>query len=135
MLTAYDYPTRVCWMKAGSTVLLVGDSLGMVVLGYPDTTQRDHGEWFTIAARRCAARKRVRGRGPSIATGVDTPELAVIIPAALEAGAQGSSWKAVRALPQIAEIVGRHPRDGAHRHVAATSPSGRRLQDQRQDAR
>jgi 3-methyl-2-oxobutanoate hydroxymethyltransferase len=38
-LTAYDYPTARLLDEAGLPVILVGDSVGMVVLGYPDTTQ------------------------------------------------------------------------------------------------
>ena len=37
MLTAYDYPGAKVADAAGTDILLVGDSLGMVVLGYPDT--------------------------------------------------------------------------------------------------
>ncbi|HKT40036.1 MAG TPA: 3-methyl-2-oxobutanoate hydroxymethyltransferase [Ktedonobacterales bacterium] len=37
MLTAYDYPTAQILDAAGLHILLVGDSMGMVVLGHPTT--------------------------------------------------------------------------------------------------
>lgn len=37
MLTAYDYSTAKLMDEAGINTLLVGDSLGMVMLGYEDT--------------------------------------------------------------------------------------------------
>lgn len=39
MITAYDYPSAKQVEKAGADMILVGDSLGMVVLGYDSTTK------------------------------------------------------------------------------------------------
>lgn len=39
MVTAYDYPTARLLDEEGMDSLLVGDSVGMVVMGYPDTVE------------------------------------------------------------------------------------------------
>lgn len=44
MLTAYDYPTALALDRAGVDSILVGDSLGMVVLGYKTTLPVTMGE-------------------------------------------------------------------------------------------
>jgi 3-methyl-2-oxobutanoate hydroxymethyltransferase len=53
-LTAYDYPTARLLDEAGVDLLLVGDSLGMVVLGYESTLPVSMDEMLmcTRAARR-----------------------------------------------------------------------------------
>ena len=49
-LTAYDCPMTRLLDEAGVPLILVGDSLGMVVLGYPDTTHVTMGKWNITSA-------------------------------------------------------------------------------------
>lgn len=55
-LTAYDYPTARLVDEAGVDMILVGDSLGMMMLGFPDTTHvtLDHMLHHTAAVARAA---------------------------------------------------------------------------------
>ena len=76
-LTAYDYPTARLLDESGIDIILVGDSLGMVVLGYEDTTQVTLEEMLhhTRAAARGIKKALLVGDMP-IHT-FDTPDEAV----------------------------------------------------------
>ncbi len=77
VLTAYDYPTARLLDEAGVDLLLVGDSLGMVVLGLPDTT----GVTMEVMEHHTRAVARGATRVPLIADlpyhSYETPEQAV----------------------------------------------------------
>ncbi|MGD8683566.1 MAG: 3-methyl-2-oxobutanoate hydroxymethyltransferase [Chloroflexota bacterium] len=75
-ITAYDYPTARIVDEAGIPLILVGDSLGMVMLGY-DTTVRvniDEMLHHTRAVARGAKRALVVGDMPFLTYGVSTEE-------------------------------------------------------------
>jgi 3-methyl-2-oxobutanoate hydroxymethyltransferase len=76
-LTAYDYPTARLLDESGIDVILVGDSVGMVVLGYEDTTSVTLAEMVhhTRAAARGVKRALLVGDMPIHS--YDTPEQAV----------------------------------------------------------
>jgi 3-methyl-2-oxobutanoate hydroxymethyltransferase len=65
-LTAYDYPMAKLLDETGVPLLLVGDSLGMVVLGYPDTTH------VTMAEMEHHVRAAARAK-PKALFGADLP--------------------------------------------------------------
>jgi 3-methyl-2-oxobutanoate hydroxymethyltransferase len=106
-LTAYDYPTARLLDEAGTDVLLVGDSLGMVVLGFPDTTHvtLEHMLHHVAAVARAAPRALVVGDLP-IRT-YETPGQAVATARRLvEAGAEAVKLEGgVRQAEKIAAIV------------------------------
>jgi len=88
-LTAYDYPTARLLDESGIDIILVGDSVGMVVLGYEDTTQVTLEEMVhhTRAVARGVKRALLVADMP-IHT-YDTPAEAVVTARTLvEAGAQ-----------------------------------------------
>jgi 3-methyl-2-oxobutanoate hydroxymethyltransferase len=57
-LTAYDFPTARLLDEAGIPILLVGDSLAMVVLGYADTTSLRLEEFLPHLAAVARAKPR-----------------------------------------------------------------------------
>ena len=65
-LTAYDFPTAKLLDETGIPLILVGDSLGMVVLGYPDTTH------VTMAEMEHHVRAAARAE-PRALLGADLP--------------------------------------------------------------
>src|SRR5437660_277863 len=65
-LTAYDFPMTRLLDEVGVPLILVGDSLGMVVLGYPDTTL------VTMAEMEHHARAAARAK-PRALLAVDLP--------------------------------------------------------------
>jgi 3-methyl-2-oxobutanoate hydroxymethyltransferase len=89
MLTAYDFPTAKLAADAGIDLLLVGDSLGMVVLGYDSTlpVTVDDMVHHTRAARRGAPESFLVADMPYLS--YTTPEQALTTAARLmkEAGA------------------------------------------------
>jgi len=65
-LTAYDFPTALILDEAGVDIILVGDSLGMVVLGYENTIPVTMDEMIhhTKAVSRAARRALIIGDMP-----------------------------------------------------------------------
>ena len=77
VLTAYDYPTARLLDESGIDILLVGDSLGMVVLGFPDTTHvtMEHMLHHTAAVARGTQRALIVTDLPFAS--YDTPDQAI----------------------------------------------------------
>ncbi|MGH7976204.1 MAG: 3-methyl-2-oxobutanoate hydroxymethyltransferase [Limisphaerales bacterium] len=65
-LTAYDFPMAKLLDETGVPLILVGDSLGMVALGYPDTTH------VTMAEMEHHVRAAARAK-PNALLGADLP--------------------------------------------------------------
>lgn len=106
-LTVYDYPMTRLLDEAGVPLLLVGDSLGMVVLGYADTTE------VTLADMEHHVRAAARAK-PAALVAADlpydtyrTPQEAIASARRLmDAGAEAVKAEGGRAiLPQIRAIV------------------------------
>ncbi|PWK15558.1 3-methyl-2-oxobutanoate hydroxymethyltransferase [Tumebacillus permanentifrigoris] len=76
MLTAYDYPTAKVAEAGGTDVILVGDSLGMVVLGYDSTlpVTVDDMVHHTKAVTRGAKQTLIVTDLPFLSYHISTPE-------------------------------------------------------------
>jgi 3-methyl-2-oxobutanoate hydroxymethyltransferase len=107
MLTAYDYPTARLADEAGVPMILVGDSLGMVVLGYDSTipvTMEDMVHHVKAVARG-AKRSLIVGDLPFMSYQVDTSQALHNAGRLLQEG--GAHAVKLEGGENVAEIVGR----------------------------
>jgi len=107
MLTAYDYPTALIVDEAGVDIILVGDSLGMVILGYDSTLPVTMDEMIhhTKAVSRAVKRAMVVGDMPFMSYQVSAEDALYNAARFLqEAGAQGVKMEGGR---EVAEITRR----------------------------
>ncbi|MGB2403055.1 MAG: 3-methyl-2-oxobutanoate hydroxymethyltransferase [Akkermansiaceae bacterium] len=107
VLTAYDYPTARLVDEAGVDMILVGDSLGMVVLGFPDTT---HVTLNMMTHHTAAVARGVRNAlvvGDLPIRSYDTPEQALVSAQALiKAGADAVKLEGgIRQVEKIRAII------------------------------
>jgi 3-methyl-2-oxobutanoate hydroxymethyltransferase len=109
MLTAYDFPSARLVAEAGIDLILVGDSLGMVVLGYGSTlpVTMDDMVHHTKATRRGAPESFVIADLPFLSYG--TPEQALANAARLmkEAGADSVKLEGGVEVVPIVEALAR----------------------------
>lgn len=110
MLTAYDYPSGRLADEAGVDVVLVGDSLGMVVLGYETTLQVTMEDMVrhTAAVSRGVRRALIATDMPFLSYQVNTEEaLRNAGRLVVEAGAQAVKLEGgERTAEAITKIVG-----------------------------
>lgn len=104
-LTAYDYPTARLLEESGIDLVLVGDSLGMVMLGHPDTTQVTLGNIeYHLKAVRSAISSSILLADLPIGT-ADHVELAVESSLRLQAAGADMIKLEGPLIPQISAIV------------------------------
>lgn len=106
-LTAYDYPMARLLDEAGIPLILVGDTLGMVVLGYPDTTHVTMEEMLHHTRAVARAKPRALMGADLPYHSYDTPEQAVSNSMRLvKAGAEFVKAEGGRdILPQVRAIL------------------------------
>jgi 3-methyl-2-oxobutanoate hydroxymethyltransferase len=104
MLTAYDYATATVLDESGIDIILVGDSLAMVVLGYATTLPVTMDEMIhhTKAVSRATHRAMVIGDMPFLSYQVSADEALTNAGRFLqEAGAQGVKIEGGREMAEI----------------------------------
>jgi len=108
-LTAYDYPTARLLDESGIDIILVGDSLGMVVLGYDDTLQVtvDDMAHHVAAVARPRPRPLIVGDLPWMSYHVSVEDTVRNAARLVKAGAQSVKLEGGRKrLPMVEAIVG-----------------------------
>ncbi len=108
MVTAYDAPGARIADEAGVDMILVGDSLAMVVLGYDDTLQVtiDDMAHHTAAVARAKPSSLIVGDLPWLSYHVSTAETVQNAAALVRAGAQSVKLEGGRKrVPMIEAIV------------------------------
>jgi 3-methyl-2-oxobutanoate hydroxymethyltransferase len=107
-LTAYDFPMARLLDEAGVPLILVGDSLGMVVLGYPDTTHVTMAEMEHHVRAVARARPRALLAADLPYRSYETVETALANARRLvAAGAEAVKAEGGRSIgPQVRAIVG-----------------------------
>lgn len=106
MLTAYDYPTALALDQVGLDIILVGDSLGEVELGYDSTraVTLDMMVHHVRAVANGATRTHITGDMP--AGSYATPEQAVATARALVAAGAHSVKLEGALIPEVRAIIG-----------------------------
>ncbi len=108
MLTAYDAPGARMVSDAGADLILVGDSVAMVVLGYDDTLQVtvDDIAYHTAAVARAEPRAMIVGDLPWMSYHVSTQETLDNAAKLIRAGAQAVKLEGGRSrLPMIEALI------------------------------
>ncbi len=108
MLTAYDAPGARMVSEAGADLILVGDSVAMVVLGYDDTLQVtvDDIAYHTAAVARAEPRAMIVGDLPWMSYHVSTQETLDNAAKLIRAGAQAVKLEGGRSrLPMIEALI------------------------------
>jgi len=105
-LTTYDYPTTRLLDETGVALLLVGDSLGMVVLGHPDTTHVTMADMIHHTSACARAKPRAFLAADLPYGSYDTPEQAVTnARRLLDAGAEAVKAEGGRPIQRQVEAL------------------------------